>query len=43
MKSQWECVLENLGEWVGSFTAVTAEGEPIEDIPSMIRLEGIRD
>jgi len=43
MKSQWECVLENLGEWVGSFTAVTAEGEPIEDIPSMIRLEGTRD
>jgi len=43
MKSQWECVLENLGEWVGSFTAVTAKGEPIEDIPSVIRLEGIRD
>ena len=43
MKSQWECVLENLGEWVGSFTAVTAEGESIEDIPSIIKLEGIRD
>ena len=24
MKSQWECVLENLGEWVGSFTTVIA-------------------
>jgi Domain of unknown function (DUF3598) len=43
MKSQWECVLENLGEWVGSFTTVTAKGEPIDDIPSIIKLEGIRD
>ena len=43
MKSQWECVLENLGEWVGSFTTVTAEGEPVDDIPSVIKLEGIRD
>ncbi len=43
MKSQWECVLENLGEWVGSFTAVTAAGELIEDIPSVIDLEGVRD
>ena len=40
MKSQWECVLENLGEWVGSFTAVTASGELIEDIPSKIQLTG---
>ena len=43
MKSQWECVLENLGEWVGSFTTVTPQGELIEDIPSMIKLTGIRD
>jgi Domain of unknown function (DUF3598) len=43
MKSQWECVLENLGEWVGSFTTVTAQGEPVDDIPSIIKLEGIRD
>jgi Domain of unknown function (DUF3598) len=43
MKSQWECVLENLGEWVGSFTTVTAGGESIDDIPSNIRLEGSRD
>jgi Domain of unknown function (DUF3598) len=43
MKSQWECVLENLGEWVGSFTTVTAQGESIEDIPSIIKLEGVRD
>jgi Domain of unknown function (DUF3598) len=43
MKSQWECVLENLGEWVGSFTTVTATGESIEDIPSIIKLGGSRD
>jgi hypothetical protein len=43
MKSQWECVLENLGEWVGSFTTITPDGELIEDIPSIINLEGIRD
>jgi hypothetical protein len=43
MKSQWECVLENLGEWVGSFTTVTPTGALIEDIPSIIMLEGIRD
>jgi hypothetical protein len=42
MKSQWECVLENLGEWVGSFTTVTCQGELIEDIPSIIDLQGIR-
>jgi Domain of unknown function (DUF3598) len=43
MKSQWECVLENLGEWVGSFTTVTAQGELIEDIPSIINLTSVRD
>jgi hypothetical protein len=43
MKSQWECVLENLGEWVGSFTTLTAQGESIEDIPSIINLAGVRD
>jgi Domain of unknown function (DUF3598) len=43
MKSQWECVLENLGEWVGSFTTVTPQGELIEDVPSIIKLSGIRD
>lgn len=43
MKSQWDCVLENLGEWVGSFTTVTPQGELIEDVPSIINLTGIRD
>jgi Domain of unknown function (DUF3598) len=43
MKSQWECVLNNLGEWVGSFTTVTPHGDLIEDIPSIIKLEGVND
>jgi hypothetical protein len=43
MKTQWECVLENLGKWVGSFTTVTPEGDLIEDIPSVINLAGIND
>jgi Domain of unknown function (DUF3598) len=43
MKSQWECVLQNLGEWVGSFTLFSPEGEPIEDIPSLISVQGIQD
>jgi hypothetical protein len=41
MKSQWDCVLENLGEWHGSFTQFDPDGIELEDIPSIIRLEGI--
>ncbi len=40
IKSQWDCVLENLGEWVGSFTVFSPQGEEIEDIPSVISLVG---
>jgi hypothetical protein len=43
MKSQWECVLENLGGWIGSFTVISPQGELIEDIPSLITLAGVRD
>jgi Domain of unknown function (DUF3598) len=43
MKSQWECVLQNLGEWVGSFTLYSPQGELIEDIPSLISIRGIQD
>jgi Domain of unknown function (DUF3598) len=43
MKTQWECVLQNLGEWQGSFTLVSASGETLEDIPSHISLTGIND
>jgi Domain of unknown function (DUF3598) len=43
MKSQWDCVLQNLGEWRGSFTLLSAEGALKEDIPSLISLEGVND
>jgi Domain of unknown function (DUF3598) len=43
MKSQWDCVLQNLGEWRGSFTLLSAEGVLKEDIPSLISLTGVND
>jgi Domain of unknown function (DUF3598) len=43
MRSQWECVLQNLGEWHGSFTRFSPQGEYIEDIPSIASLEGINN
>jgi Domain of unknown function (DUF3598) len=41
VKSQWECVLQNLGEWQGSFTRLSPLGEEIENIPSLISLTGV--
>jgi hypothetical protein len=38
--SQWECLLKNLGEWQGSFTRLSPTGEIIEDIPTIVSLEG---
>ena len=43
VRSQWDCVLENLGEWHGSFTSFSPEGEELKDIPSVITLEGRDD
>jgi hypothetical protein len=43
MKTQWECVLQNLGEWNGSFTHISPEGEILEDIPSHISLTSINN
>jgi Domain of unknown function (DUF3598) len=39
--SQWESVLQNLGEWRGSFTMLSPTGELQEDIPSLISLQGV--
>ncbi len=41
MKSQWDCVLQNLGEWQGSFTRLSPLGAEIEDTPSLIKLTGV--
>ncbi len=43
MRSQWECLLQNLGEWQGSFTHFSPEGEQLEDIPSVLNLEQVND
>ncbi|WP_310490329.1 DUF3598 family protein [Chamaesiphon sp. VAR_69_metabat_338] len=43
MKSQWDCVLQNLGKWQGSFTRLSPLGEEIEDIPSLISLTGVNE
>lgn len=40
MKSQWESVLENLGDWRGSFTQLSPQGQLKADIPTAVRLEG---
>ncbi len=38
-KSQWDCFLQNLGEWQGSFTTYSPQGELRESMPSVLRLE----
>ncbi len=43
MLSQWDCFLKNLGEWHGSFTRFSSEGEELEDTPSIVTLEGRQD
>lgn len=42
-RSQWECLLQNLGEWQGSFTRFSPQGELIEDTPTMVSLEGLNN
>ncbi len=36
MLSQWQYFLKNLGEWHGSFTRISPEGEEIEDTPTIV-------
>ncbi|MCL1474938.1 DUF3598 family protein [Argonema antarcticum] len=43
MRSQWECLLENLGEWQGSFTRLSPQGELLEDTSTMVSLEGLNN
>ncbi len=43
MRSQWESFLQNLGEWEGSFTHFSPKGEWVEDIPSVINIEGLNN
>ena len=39
MKSQWDCLRTNLGEWHGSFTHFSPEGKELKDIPSVLVLD----
>jgi Domain of unknown function (DUF3598) len=41
MRSQWDCLLQNLGVWQGSFTGFSPHGELLEDTPSVVSLEGL--
>ncbi len=43
MKSQWQCFLENLGQWHGSFTRLSPQGELVEDTPTMVSFTGLND
>ncbi|NEP60226.1 MAG: DUF3598 family protein [Symploca sp. SIO2G7] len=43
MRSQWECLLQNLGEWQGSFTRFSPDGEQLKDTPSVLNLEEVND
>lgn len=43
MKSQWECLLENLGEWQGSFTRFSPKVELLGDTPTVVSLEGLNN
>jgi hypothetical protein len=43
MLTQWECLLKNLGEWQGSFTRFSPQGEQLNDTPTVVSLEGLNN
>jgi hypothetical protein len=43
MEINWDNFLKNLGEWEGSFTGVSIEGELQESTPSILTLAGLED
>ncbi|MBW4583312.1 MAG: DUF3598 family protein [Tildeniella nuda ZEHNDER 1965/U140] len=43
MQSQWHYLLQNLGEWQGSFTRFSPAGELREDTPTIVTLAGLDD
>ena len=43
MENNWGNFLKNLGEWVGSFTQVSTEGELLTSTPSILQLEGLEE
>lgn len=43
MNSNWDNFLKNLGEWQGTFTNVSIDGELLSSTPSILKLEGFED
>lgn len=43
MEINWGNFLKNLGEWEGSFTQVSTDGELLDSTPSILTLEGLED
>ena len=43
MRSQWECLLQNMVEWYGSYSRFSKKGELLEDTPSIVSIEGLKD
>ena len=43
MTSQWNYFLKNLGEWHGSFTRMSPQGEEVADTPTLVTLEGLNN
>jgi hypothetical protein len=43
MNSQWQCLFQNLGEWHGSFTRLSPQGEILQDTPTVVSFEGLND
>ncbi len=42
-KSQWECFLQNLGVWEGSFSNFSPQGTLLNDTPSRLSLKGLNN
>jgi hypothetical protein len=43
MENNWENFLKNLGEWQGSFTQVSLDGELLSSTPSILSLEQLEE
>jgi hypothetical protein len=43
MESNWANFLKNLGEWEGTFTQISTDGELLDSTPSILTLEGLED
>ncbi len=43
MTSQWNALLKNLGEWQGSFTRLSPQGDLLGDTKSVVSLEGLNN